>query len=248
MTAQAPDWLIYRNERHRLFSNPLEQYLRSVPNRPPFRAWSTANWRGYIATWEFRDEVLYLTDLRVAPENETNPGIAFVFPDAKGPVKADWVSQRLRVPLGDELRYVHMGYESQYARELYLSVWNGRLCAVEEYERATNRTTVRELTPCIEELYGVEEAAFLRSICATPDDLAPRLIYADWLDERGDPRGAVVRTEEALRVSGSERLDPLFESDTFQSTIHAGIWTRIMGYRALEVPPDERRRTDTQGV
>jgi uncharacterized protein (TIGR02996 family) len=32
-----------------------------------------------------------------------------------------------------------------------------------------------------------DEAAFLNAILANPDDNAPRLIYADWLDERGDP-------------------------------------------------------------
>jgi uncharacterized protein (TIGR02996 family) len=30
--------------------------------------------------------------------------------------------------------------------------------------------------------------AFLQAIIERPDDDAPRLIYADWLDERGDPR------------------------------------------------------------
>lgn len=30
------------------------------------------------------------------------------------------------------------------------------------------------------------ETAFLRAIIENPDDLAPRLIYADWLDEHGD--------------------------------------------------------------
>src|SRR5207344_2104774 len=30
------------------------------------------------------------------------------------------------------------------------------------------------------------DAAFLRAILAHPDDDAPRLIYADWLDEQGD--------------------------------------------------------------
>ncbi|MCA9068942.1 MAG: TIGR02996 domain-containing protein, partial [Planctomycetaceae bacterium] len=29
--------------------------------------------------------------------------------------------------------------------------------------------------------------AFLKEIVANPDDLTPRLIYADWLDEQGDP-------------------------------------------------------------
>jgi uncharacterized protein (TIGR02996 family) len=32
--------------------------------------------------------------------------------------------------------------------------------------------------------------ALLRAICEAPDDDAPRLIYADWLDEHGDPRQA----------------------------------------------------------
>jgi uncharacterized protein (TIGR02996 family) len=38
-----------------------------------------------------------------------------------------------------------------------------------------------------------EEAPFLRAIREQPDDDAPRLIYADWLEERGDPRGEYLR-------------------------------------------------------
>ena len=34
------------------------------------------------------------------------------------------------------------------------------------------------------------EDAFLQAIRTAPDDDAPRLLYADWLEERGDPRGA----------------------------------------------------------
>jgi uncharacterized protein (TIGR02996 family) len=43
-----------------------------------------------------------------------------------------------------------------------------------------------------------EEAAFLASIQATPTDNTPRLIYADWLEERGDRRGEFLRVECAL--------------------------------------------------
>ena len=39
------------------------------------------------------------------------------------------------------------------------------------------------------------EAAFLRAVLADPADDAPRLIYADWLDEQGDPRGEFVRVQ-----------------------------------------------------
>jgi len=34
-----------------------------------------------------------------------------------------------------------------------------------------------------------EEEAFLRAIRESPHDEAPRLIFSDWLEERGDLRG-----------------------------------------------------------
>jgi uncharacterized protein (TIGR02996 family) len=36
---------------------------------------------------------------------------------------------------------------------------------------------------------------FVRGILAEPDDDTPRLIYADWLEERGDPRGEFIRLQ-----------------------------------------------------
>lgn len=35
--------------------------------------------------------------------------------------------------------------------------------------------------------------AFLQAICENPADDAPRLMFADWLTERGDPRGDEIR-------------------------------------------------------
>ena len=43
-----------------------------------------------------------------------------------------------------------------------------------------------------------EAEAFLQRIRAYPDDDAQRLIFADWLDEEGDPRGRFVRVQLAL--------------------------------------------------
>jgi uncharacterized protein (TIGR02996 family) len=36
---------------------------------------------------------------------------------------------------------------------------------------------------------------FLQAILASPTDNGPRLIYADWLDEHGDPRGEFIRVQ-----------------------------------------------------
>jgi uncharacterized protein (TIGR02996 family) len=48
-----------------------------------------------------------------------------------------------------------------------------------------------------------EDDAFVQAVLASPADDAPRLIYADWLEERGDPRGEYLRTE--LTVAAPRR-------------------------------------------
>ena len=53
------------------------------------------------------------------------------------------------------------------------------------------------------------ERAFLQAISADPDDLAPRLVYADWLEERNDPRGEFVRL--LVRLAGSTADEPDYE-------------------------------------
>jgi uncharacterized protein (TIGR02996 family) len=45
-----------------------------------------------------------------------------------------------------------------------------------------------------------DDRAFIRAIFADPCDDAPRLVYADWLDERGDIRGRFLRLE--LELAG----------------------------------------------
>lgn len=40
-----------------------------------------------------------------------------------------------------------------------------------------------------------EEGAFLRAVLEAPEDDGPRLIFADWLEERGDPRGEFIRVQ-----------------------------------------------------
>ena len=39
---------------------------------------------------------------------------------------------------------------------------------------------------------------FLAAIAAAPLDSLPKLVYADWLDERNDPRGELVRLDQEL--------------------------------------------------
>ncbi len=57
-----------------------------------------------------------------------------------------------------------------------------------------------------------DESALIRAICETPGDDLPRLVYADWLEERGDPDRAEfirVQCEAAGLVTFDERHNAL---------------------------------------
>jgi uncharacterized protein (TIGR02996 family) len=54
-----------------------------------------------------------------------------------------------------------------------------------------------------------DEAAFLAALAASPDDDLLRLAFADWLDERNDPRAGWVRDPEIWRHTGPDFRDPV---------------------------------------
>src|SRR2546430_17578585 len=88
---------------------------------------------------------------------------------------------------------------------------------------------------------GPEEAAFLDRVCADPDDDAPRLIFADWLDERGDPRGEFIPVQVALAQlsAGDRRRGPLLDREAALLARHHKTWSdplrRIAG--GAQLPP-----------
>jgi uncharacterized protein (TIGR02996 family) len=236
MSLQVPDWITFRGRHRQLLSHPLDAYLRALPDRPDFRLRGSGQDRGYVASWEVRpDDTLWLTGLTTRPDGDgPDPGTELVFPEP-GPVEATWVTQCLRTPDTEQRRYSPLGYGTTYAREAYLSVWRGRLVMVEEIDGKTSRRVGGELTPHLDTVFGPEEGAFLRAAFAAPDDAAPRLVYADWLDERHDPRAAVIRTAERHR-----RLDPeavAREHSTDRDQLRRGmghwLWARLMGYQHL---------------
>src|SRR5262245_34319822 len=50
-----------------------------------------------------------------------------------------------------------------------------------------------------------EDESFVAAISAAPDDVALRLVYADWLEERGDVRGEYLRLLCALATLPKRR-------------------------------------------
>ena len=79
---------------------------------------STACWRGYQGTWEIKDGWFYLIALRGRYRLREGE-----------PILADWFSGVLRIPRGEVLQYVHMGFGSVYEEEIHIKVDKGKVVA-----------------------------------------------------------------------------------------------------------------------
>ena len=132
MTAQAREILIYKGKRYGMA--PLEPYIET--NNIQFNPESicSACWRGYIGTWSIEDGRLYLTDIET-DDNAKKVGLEYLFPNQEK-VFADWFTGVLRVPYGKLIEYIHLGYESRYAKELFLEISKGVL--VNERKKINN--------------------------------------------------------------------------------------------------------------
>jgi uncharacterized protein (TIGR02996 family) len=74
--------------------------------------------------------------------------------------------------------------------------------------------------------------ALLRAILDDPDDDMLRLVYADALEERGDPRGEFIRVQCALaRAAANDPSRPGLEQREKQlQTAHQADWTRPIAH------------------
>jgi uncharacterized protein (TIGR02996 family) len=230
------DRLVYRGEEWQLESTPLEPHLRNLPARPDFRVPLGVSRTGYVACWEVRpDDTLWLTALQTLPADEApDPGLRLLFPAAAGPVPAAWVSHQVRGVDFKSVRFSVRGPGPAYDRHLHLWMASGRVVLAEEFRRAGMERADGRFTPHLEAVFGPEEGAFLRAIYADQADSAPRLVYADWLDERNDPRGTVIRLVERTRAMDLEaaRRERSAHADLLARELRQGVWTWVLGYDA----------------
>jgi uncharacterized protein (TIGR02996 family) len=92
-----------------------------------------------------------------------------------------------------------------------------------------------------------EEKPFLNAIKERPDDNAIRLVYADWLEERGDPRGEFIRVavEIAKAAPHTDRYAALrVRLKTLRECVNSD-WATALGYQPRHRPlfgvlPDRR--------
>jgi hypothetical protein len=149
MTAQTPDIIVMNGTAFELHTTPLESYFKRIEWRPSFLRRHTGNWRGYVARWEVFGERLFLTGLfgfgwmvppnllgKVAPDPDpfepARDGVKSLrlpdlFPNQAPLVFAEWVTERLVVPTGPRLVYMHHGFGSLHATYRSIDVGDGRV-------------------------------------------------------------------------------------------------------------------------
>lgn len=78
--------------------------------------------------------------------------------------------------------------------------------------------------------------SFLRAIADNPGDDACRLVFADWLEERGDWRAEFVRLDCVLRALPADRSRPAALESRWQElrTRLSPSWLAVLGRSALE--------------
>lgn len=112
-------------QRVALHCNPLTQYWNLGGTRPEFEINCTANWRGYVASWDLCDGRLYLTGLHGTLEGGGKASLGLLFPRYPDRAFAHWFSGELIIPQGDMLESFHRGYGGRWERSLRILVSHG---------------------------------------------------------------------------------------------------------------------------
>ncbi len=132
MTAQAGDIIIYKGKKYQMATEPLNDYL-DTRDDIKFESLNTACWRGYYGKWKIKYKKLYLIKLSAFLEDSRSVGIEYLFPGQKE-VFAQWFTGEIRIPIGEMLEYVHMGYYSVFEKDLILEFQHGILISEKEID------------------------------------------------------------------------------------------------------------------
>jgi len=145
MTSQTRERLLYKGQDYGMATEPLEQYLKTRNDIHINNGIiDTGCRRGYVGSWEIRDNRLFLIGLkgigeeideRVTFPEKRKIDLNYIFPNEER-VFASWFSGHIRLEIGELLKYVHLGYESIHEKDLVLTLENGVIVHEEEFDNS----------------------------------------------------------------------------------------------------------------
>jgi hypothetical protein len=149
MTAQVHEILIFNGKESSMaFCPPIPETLDTVIKLSDDEVekqikngeidddiFSTACWRDYIGTWEIKDGKFYLKDI-----------VGRYKKVSRDPLFAEWFSGVIRIPKGNILQGVHMGFGSVYENEIHIKIENGIIVKQREVCNVGKKFDRHELT------------------------------------------------------------------------------------------------------
>lgn len=139
-TAQYPDKVLYDGKEYNLHTNPMEAYFTKYPDKKPKGGvMSTALWRGYVATFYFKENNLVLKDIEIEIWDEKEDKTTWKSVKNGIVIKGedfliDWFTGILVLPYGELVNYVHMGYGSTYSNYILLEVKKGKITGKRNFD------------------------------------------------------------------------------------------------------------------
>lgn len=132
MTAQTPESILLDGEEWLLLGTPLDPFLAANGLTNRFVAPHTAQWRGYLGTWRVDPDGRLFLDAIAGTVRALGSGTQTVHGPAalRGaalPMAADFVTGRLRLARGAQVRHVHSDFDSVWEEEILLEVDKGRV-------------------------------------------------------------------------------------------------------------------------
>mgnify|MGYP003583842587 CR=1 FL=1 len=129
MTTQVMDTFYFEGHQYRTSAEPLECH----PQLPVFLALSTANHKGYEATWSVVAGKLFLVALAGVAESTSEQDVSTVFPGCSGPVFAEWFSGKIDIQSGRIVEPAE--FNPLFEHQIALTFRSGRVVSKERLER-----------------------------------------------------------------------------------------------------------------
>jgi hypothetical protein len=139
-TSQAPEYLIYNGRQYYLYKDLLYEYIKKHPEKRPASPYGYGMFdliRGYIATYEIRNNELLLNDIGTVTGRTIvgDPILESVLPEflaEQSVLKIDWFSGFLIIPENDrrrkfpcEMLSIAGGGPSNYENYILIEIKNG---------------------------------------------------------------------------------------------------------------------------
>jgi|GEM_PF-3053658 len=129
MTTQTMDTVYLDGSEYWTSAEPLGR----LPGLPVFMAFSTANQRGYDATWSIVADKLFLVALAGTTYNPSERGLAMVFPGCSAPVFADWFCGTMDIQNGRIVKPTD--FNPLFENQVTLTFSSGRVISQESLQR-----------------------------------------------------------------------------------------------------------------